>query len=64
MTRCGWLVNSFPYTKEICSDGWWGGLIRCENKGLRGVGMGSFCLFFCFFLYKVSLMLWCLDLEL
>ena len=38
-----------------------GGLIRCENKGLCGVGMGSF---FFFFLYKVSLMLWCLDLEL
>ena len=60
-------VNSFPYTKEICSDGWWWwwGLIRCENKGLRGVGRGSFCfVLFLFFLYKVSLMLWCLDLEL
>ena len=60
MTRCGWLVNSFPYTKEICSDKWWwwggggeGGLIICENKGLRGVGMGSFCFFFvCFFSIK------------
>ena len=41
-----------------------GGLILCENKGLYGVGRGSFCFVFYVFLYKVSLMLWCLDLEL
>ena len=30
-----------------------GGLIRCENKGLCGVGRGSFCfVFFCFFSIK------------
>ena len=44
-------VNSFPYTKEICSVGWWGGgVIRCENKGLHGVGRVFFLFFFCCFL--------------
>ena len=52
-------VNSFPYTKEICSVGWvggwvggWGGRFDVRIKGwMRWVGL------FLFFIHKVSLML-------
>ena len=44
MTRCGWFLSYLAIHKE---DMLWGGVgIRCEIKGLRGVGRRDFL--FCF----------------
>ena len=61
-----WLVLLIPFHTPMRYALWGGGgreraggggLIRCKNKGLHGVGNVFLCCFFLFFLHKVSLML-------